>query len=126
MTALPFDGATPVEDIAAFVDAARHDPGKCEFLLEMLREQSPIYEGRGTAETERLRGYIMASFEAGGLPAAALPYVLEELETGINPYTVAAAARALRGCPQCPEAAPPLIMAAVQRLRLSDDSVSFK
>jgi protein SCO1 len=126
MATLPFDRATPAEDIAAFVDSIRRDPGKQDLLMAMLVEESPIYAGRGTAEAERLRGYLLASFEIAGLPPAALPYVLEELETGINPYTVAAAARALRGSVQCPGAAPSLILAAIRRLKLSDDSVSFE
>jgi len=31
----------------------------------MLAEESPFFAGRGTNEAERLRGYILAGFEAG-------------------------------------------------------------
>ena len=92
----------------------------------MLAEQSPLFAGRGTTEAERLRGYILASFETTGLPPEAVPFVLEELETGRNPYTVAAAARALRGALEVPADAPALLVGAIARLRGSDDVVSFE
>jgi hypothetical protein len=92
----------------------------------MLPEQSPIFAGRGTNEAERLRGYILASFETAGLPPEAVPFVLEELETGRNPYTVAAAARALRGAATVPAEAPALLVGALARLQGADDVVSFE
>ena len=92
----------------------------------MLAEQSPVFAGRGTNEAERLRGYILASFETVGLPPEAVPFVLEELETGRNPYTVAAAARALRGAAEVPDEAPALLVGAIARLRGADDVVSFE
>ena len=92
----------------------------------MLAEQSPLFAGRGTNEAERLRGYILASFETAGLPPQAVAFVLEELETGHNPYTVAAAARALRGAAGVPPEAPALIVHALARLRGDDDVVSFE
>lgn len=92
----------------------------------MLAEQSPLFAGRGTGEVERLRGYILASFETVGLPPEAVPFVLEELETGRDPYTVAAAARALRGAPSVPPEAPALLVGAIARLQGDDDVVSFE
>jgi cytochrome oxidase Cu insertion factor (SCO1/SenC/PrrC family) len=101
-------------------------PDAAEKLAAMLPEQSPFFAGRGTNEAERLRGYILASFETAGLPPEAVPFVLEELETGRNPYTVAAAARALRGASKVPAEAPALLVSAIERLRGADDVVSFE
>ena len=88
-------GASSAADLAARVDAIRLLPDAAATLAAMLAEQSPVYAGRGANEAERLRGYILASFETAGLPPEAIPFVLEELETGQNVYTVAAS----RTCP---------------------------
>jgi hypothetical protein len=126
MTPPPARGGTaPAADLAARIDATRRLPDAGRKLAAMLPEQSPVFTGRGTTEAERLRGYILASFETAGLPPEAVPFVLEELETGRNPYTVAAAARALRGAPNLPAEAPALLVGALERLRGSDDFVSF-
>lgn len=110
---------------ANLVEVTRGMPDAAERLTAMLAEESSFFAGRGTNEAERLRGYILASFETAGLPPEAVPFVLEELETGSHPYTVAAAARALRGAPKIPAEAPALLVGAIARLRGSDDIVSF-
>src|SRR5262245_45026367 len=66
-------------------------------LTALLAETLHLYEGRGTNQVIRMRGYILAAFERAGLPEAALPYVLEELESGHSAYLIAAAAKAVRG-----------------------------
>ncbi len=118
--------AASVADAVAYVDVARRTPDAARGLAAMLDEQSPLFSGLGTNEAERLRGYILASFETTGLPQEAVPFVLEELETGYSPYTVAAAARALRGAAVVPEEAPQLLVGAIARLRGADDVVSFE
>ncbi len=118
--------AASAADLAARIDAIRLMPSAAGTLAALLAEQSPFFAGRGTNEAERLRGYILASFETAGLPPEAVPFVLEELETGRNPYTVAAAARALRGALEVPAEAPALLVGAIARLRGSDDVVSFE
>jgi cytochrome oxidase Cu insertion factor (SCO1/SenC/PrrC family) len=112
-------------DVAARVDELRRWPDARRELVGMLAEQSPSYAGRGTNETERVRGYVLASFESAGLPPEGVPFVLEELELGNNPYTVAAAARALRGAREVPPDAPALLVRAIERLRGADEVVSF-
>jgi len=114
-----------VHDLAARVDELRRQPDSARELVGMLFEQSPSYAGRGTNEAERVRGYVLASFETAGLPPEGVPFVLEELELGNNPYTVAGAARALRGAPDVPADAPALLVRAIERLRGADDVVSF-
>jgi cytochrome oxidase Cu insertion factor (SCO1/SenC/PrrC family) len=120
-----FDGATPIADILAYVDSLRAVSACRDGLVDLLAEQAPLYAGCSTVEAEWLRGYLLASFETTGLPLAAIGYVLEELESGLNPYTVAAAAKALRGASDVPERAVPLLLKATRRIRLSDDRVSF-
>jgi cytochrome oxidase Cu insertion factor (SCO1/SenC/PrrC family) len=121
-----FDGATPVEDILAYVDRVRAAPALRDDLVGLLPEQAPIYAGRSANEAERIRGYMLASFETTGLPPAAIDYVLEELESGLNPYAVAAAAKAMRGAHGIPERAAPLLLQAIDRIRFSDDFVGFE
>lgn len=68
----------------------------------------------------------MATFEGVGLPPAALPYVLEDLENDLDPYAVAAAAKAMRGMSTpSPFVAAPLVE-ALSRMRARDDTVTFE
>jgi cytochrome oxidase Cu insertion factor (SCO1/SenC/PrrC family) len=112
-------------DIIAEVDRLRASPDERDALAALLAEQSPIYAGRSTGDAERLRGYLLASFEKTGLPKSALPFVIEELESGLNPYVVAAAAKALRGSRDFPSHIAALLLAAIDRIRGSDDVVDF-
>jgi cytochrome oxidase Cu insertion factor (SCO1/SenC/PrrC family) len=126
MTARAARASAPsAAELAARIDAIRLMPDAATTLAAMLAEQSPFFAGRGTNEAERLRGYILASFETVGLPPEVVPFVLEELQTGQNPYAVAAAARALRAAPEVPAEAPSLLVGAIARLRRADDVVSF-
>ncbi|MEM9557201.1 MAG: SCO family protein [Acidobacteriota bacterium] len=77
-------------------DCPRTDVGR-RALVSVLREQHPLHRGRSTHATARLRGYTLAAFERVGLPANALPFVLEELQSGDEAILIAAAAKALRG-----------------------------
>jgi cytochrome oxidase Cu insertion factor (SCO1/SenC/PrrC family) len=121
------DQDTPEAQVAALVDEARRDPrdprGR-DRLVALLAERSPLYAGRGANAVVRLRGYLIAAFEQLGLPDEALPYVLEELETGRDAYLVAAAARALRGRDPTPDAVP-FLLRALDNIRDVDDAVSF-
>lgn len=117
--------ARSAAELAAHIDTVRLSPDAPRQLTAMLAEQSAVFAGRGSNETERLRGYILASFATVGLPLEAVPYVLEELETGRHPYTVAAAGRALRGTSDVPTEGPVLVVRAIARLRDADDYVSF-
>lgn len=108
------------------VDAAAGDPDRHGQLLELLREDHPFYAERGTASTVRMRGWILATFARTGLPDDALLFVLEELDTGVDPYLVAAAARALRSYPEPRAAFAPLVMGALANIRYRDERVSFE
>jgi protein SCO1 len=119
-----FEGVA-LADILAQLKGLRASPGGRDAVVELLAEQSPLYAGRGTPEAERLRGYLLASFESMGLPDAALPFVVEELGSGLNPFVVAAAAKAVRGAHEASDQFVPLLLAAIDRIRQSDDVVSF-
>jgi protein SCO1/2 len=121
----PADNITRIDDILARVDALRREPTLREQLADLLAEQSPIYAGRGSGEAERLRGYVLASFEWTGLPSSAVAYVAEELESGRNVYAVAAAAKALRGADTVSVEMAHLLMWAIGRVRHADEVVSF-
>jgi protein SCO1/2 len=116
----------PEERFAAMVDEAAGEPGHHGRLLELLREDHPFYAERGTASTVRMRGWILVTFARTGLPDDALLFVLEELDTGVDPYLVAAAARALRSYPAPRAAFAPLIMGALANIRYRDERVSFE
>jgi protein SCO1/2 len=116
---------TPEEHIAALVDAITRDPRHRDRLVELLPERIALYRGRGTNAATRIRGYILAAFEHIGLPEAALPYVLEELESGRDAYLVAAAARALRGLEHPTSHVVPFLLKAIVNIQYADDAVSF-
>lgn len=92
-------------------------------LLPLLREDASIYRGRGTTETERMRAFVMAGIARAGLADELMPYVIEELETGTSPYTIAAAARAARGASSLPEEIAGLLLGAIDRIRHLDEYV---
>jgi cytochrome oxidase Cu insertion factor (SCO1/SenC/PrrC family) len=92
-------------------------------LLSLLREDATIYGDRGTVEAERLRAFVMECVTRAGLAQDALPYILEELETGTDPYPVAAAARAVRHLTALPLETAALLIRAIERIRHADEFV---
>jgi protein SCO1/2 len=118
-------GALSEPQFAALVDALAADPERREGLTELLREDHPLYEGRGTATIARMRGWVLLALARAGVPDAALLFVLEELDTGIDAYLVAAAARALRSYPSPTAALAPFVMRALTNIRYRDEPVSF-
>ena len=94
--------------------------GGADALAALLPEQAAVYDGLGSGEAERLRAHIFAALAAGALPAAALPFVLEELETGADPAATAAAAMALRGAPGAVAEAEALLLKSAARLAVAD------
>jgi len=66
-------------------------------LLALLDERHPAYTEQPAAVVTRMRAWVLLALSrAAELPAAALPFVLEELETPHDPYLVAVAAICLR------------------------------
>jgi len=121
------DRSTPEADVAALVDAVRRAPERRDELVALLADDAPLHDGRTSAEVTRLRGYALAALGDTGLPAAALPYVIEALETGDMPYEVAGGAIAVRAMdPRAAPAIVPSLVRAVEGLRGADATVSFE
>jgi protein SCO1 len=113
-------------EFAALVDALAADPDRCEQLTELLREDHPLYDQRGTATTVRMRGWILLALARTGVSDAALLFVLEELDTGKDAYLVAAAARALRSYPSPNAAFAPFVLRALTNIRFHDEPLTFE
>jgi protein SCO1/2 len=120
------NGAVSEQDFAAMVDALGTDPAGREELADLLREDHPLYAQRGAATTVRMRGWVLLALAGTGVPDAALLFVLDELDTGADPYLVAAAARALRSYPDPTPALAPFVMRALAGIRHRDEPVSFR
>jgi protein SCO1/2 len=118
------DHETSEQEFAEFVDRAGREMNG-QLLVELLPERIPVYRGRSANTVNRMRGYLLAAFERSGLPEQALPYVLEELESGRDAYLVAAAARSLRGRESLGSDALPFLLKAIDNIKYVDDSVSF-
>ena len=92
-------------------------------LLKLLREDAPIYDGRGAIEAERLRAFVMECVSRAGLAGEALAFIREDLETATDPYTIAAAARAVRHLSSVPTDIEALLRGAADRVRYVDENV---
>lgn len=114
------------ERIAELVDSVKQSPDKRDSLVELLPEQHPIYLGRGTNQTIRIRGYILAAFEQVGLPETAIPYILDELENGHDAYLVAGAAKGLRGLQNPSSEVTPFLLKAINNIWQMDDALTFE
>jgi len=122
----PMTRALSESQFAALVDELAADPERHAQLTELLREDNPVYDQRGTATIVRMRGWILLALARVGVSAAALPFVIEELDTGVDAYLVAAAARALRSFPSPTAALAPFILCAITNIRYHDEPVSFE
>jgi protein SCO1/2 len=120
------DSSTREEEVAAAIDALRCAPERVGELVALLPESLPVYAGRSSAEVTRLRGYLLAALADTGLPPVALPYVLETLESGHEPYEVAAAAIALRGFHGPGDEVMPYLARAQRNMTGADSIVSFE
>jgi protein SCO1 len=113
-------------EFAALVDALAADPERREQLTDLLREDHPLYDQRGATTIVRMRGWILLALARSGVSDAALVFVLEELDTGIDAYLVAAAARALRSYPLPNASFSRFVMRAINQIRYRDEPVSFE
>jgi protein SCO1/2 len=127
---MTFSGnATPAvseDEFAGLVDLLAADPAGSAQLTDLLHEEHPVYDGRGTATVIRMRGWILLALARAGLSDQALIFVLEELDTGIDAYLVAAAARALRSHAQPNETFAPFVGRALSQIRYHDEPISFE
>jgi protein SCO1/2 len=110
-------------ELNAWLDAVASGPGGCASLIDLLREDQTCYAERGVAAVNRIRASILERLAARGLPSAALPFVLEELDSGSDPWLVAVSARALRAFPESRPEFARVILDAIQRVRYRDQVV---
>ncbi len=94
-------------------------------LLDLLREDHQLYDQRGAATIVRMRGWVMLTLARPALSDSALPFVLEELDTGVDAYLVAAAAAALRSYPTPNPAFAPFVVRAITNIRYRDERLSL-
>jgi protein SCO1/2 len=72
-----------------------------------------------------MRGWALLAMSRVGVSDAALLFVLEELQTGMDAYLVAAAARALRAYPRPNASLAPFVIRAIGNIRYREEPVSF-
>lgn len=95
-------------------------------LIDLLQEDHPAYDQRGTSTVSRMRGWVVLALARINLPESALPFVLEELDTGVDAYLVATAAFALRSYPAPSPAFAPFVVRAITNIRYRDERVSLE
>ena len=84
-------------------------------LLPLLHENHELYAQRGATTVVRTT-----------LPDAALPFLLEDLDTGVDPYLVATAAFALRSHPTPNAAFAPFVVRAITNIRYRDERLTLE
>jgi protein SCO1 len=119
-------GALEESSFPSLVDALADDPAGRGRLTELLREDHPVYDGRGAAAVVRMRGWVVLALARVGAAEPALLFILEELDTGTDGYLVAAAARALRSCPTPQRVFAPFVTRAIANVRFRNDPVSLE
>jgi protein SCO1 len=110
---------------AAQVDRLAQPPGDHRGLVDLMREDHAVYAERSAAAVVRMRGWVLLALARIGLADSALPFVLEELESGVDPYLVAAAARALRSYSTPSERFIPFVRSAVANISGRDEPLAF-
>jgi len=105
------------------VEAGRGDSAYTQAFLDLLDERHPVYDGVGTAAVVRMRGALLLALGHHALPTAALPFVLEELESPHEAWLTAVAARVLRNHPEPSTAFVAPLLSALFYIRQRDDTV---
>ena len=113
-------------EFASLISEIHADQNRHHELTELLREDHPLYDQRGAATTVRMRGWILFAFSQVGVSDEALVFIIEDLDTGVEPYLVAAAARAIRAYPKPSSSLAPFLMRAIANIRYRDDPVAFE
>jgi protein SCO1/2 len=115
--------ALPEENFRGLVEQLASDPPQ---LLDLLREDHQLYDQRGAGTVVRMRGWVMLTLARKSLSDAALPFVLEDLDTGVDAYIVAAAAAALRSYSTPNPSFAPFVVRAITNIRYRDERVSLE
>jgi protein SCO1/2 len=113
-------------EFADLVDSLAADPNRRQQLMDLLREEHPFYKQRGAATIVEMRGWVLLALARTEISDEELLFVLEELDAGVDPYLVAAAACALRSYSNPNSALAPFVLRALNQIRYHDDPVSFQ
>jgi len=122
----PMPAAVSEEEFAARVDEWSASADRHAALRDLLREEDAAYLQRSGAAVIRMRGWVLVGLTRLGLDEADLPFVIEELESGNDPYLVAASARALRTYREPLADFLPYLLRAFANLWGSDEPLSFE
>ena len=95
-------------------------------LCEFLCEDQPCYFQKGNSAVARMRGWAILTLARTRVSDIALPFILEELETGVEAYLVAAAAFALRAYPAPNPAFVLYVLRAINNIRYRDEPICFE
>jgi protein SCO1 len=92
-------------------------------LSGLLHETNPVYHHKSAASIVRMRGWVLLALGRVGVTDGELVYVLEELESGLEPYLIAAAARALCSYSTPRSSFIPVVQQALTTIRYRDDVI---
>lgn len=113
-------------DLIQLVEAGRGDSACTQAFLDLLDERHPVYSGVGTAAVVRMRGALLLALGHHALPTAALPFVLEELESPHEAWLTAVAARVLRNHPEPSATFVAPLLSALFYIGQRDDAVRLE
>lgn len=122
---MPVSSAMTEEQFARHAETLASDAQNRALLRELLREDHFVYDERSTLDVVRMRGWVLVCLARIGISDDELVYALEELESGLDAYLVAAAACALRTAPQPRAQFAPFVMRAILNVRYQDQRISL-
>lgn len=110
-------------DVIALLQRGQGDTSFTPSFLALLEERHPVYAGADPATVTRIRGALIRGLAHRALPAAALPFVIEELESAFDPWLTAVAAAALRKRPEPSAQFVEPLLEAILYIRNRDDVI---
>ncbi|MCX6319181.1 MAG: SCO family protein [Bacteroidetes bacterium] len=118
-------GQSTEDAIGVYIDLFRNERTASKYLVPLLEESHPVYEGRSQYAIARIRGYLFAAMETTVITPAGLAFIADELQNGRHAYSTAGAAKALRAvktlAPECFE----WLQRAILNIRGHDDIICF-
>ena len=110
-------------DLVHVVCTGRGDSAFTRTFLELLDERHAVYRGVASSAVTRMRGALLLALGYRALPAAALQFVLEELESAHDAWLTAVAAHVLRKFPEPLARFTEPLLSAVFSIRHRDEIV---
>jgi protein SCO1/2 len=113
-------------DFCHLIEQLAAEPQRQSELVDLLREDHPVYDQRGAATAVRMRGWVMLTLARTPLPDAALPFVIEDLDSSVDAYLIATAAAALRSYPSPNPSFARFVVRAITNIRYRDERLSLE